>query len=62
MSLGTLGLAFLAEALSVLSPCLLPLLPIMLGSATICIASLEALPLSRGSHFCSATPDLSHQS
>ena len=33
MSLGTLGLAFLAGALSVLSPCVLPLLPIMLGSA-----------------------------
>src|SRR6478736_6437920 len=33
MSLGTLGLAFLAGALSALSPCLLPLLPIMLGSA-----------------------------
>src|SRR6476469_11027689 len=33
MSLGTFGLAFLAGALSVLSPCVLPLLPIMLGSA-----------------------------
>ena len=33
MSLGTLGLAFLAGALSVLSRCVLPLLPIMLGSA-----------------------------
>jgi hypothetical protein len=33
MSLGTLGLAFLAGALSVLSPCVLPLLPIMVGSA-----------------------------
>ena len=33
MSLGTLGLAFLAGALSVLSPCVLPLLPIALGSA-----------------------------
>src|SRR6476646_6944458 len=33
MSLGTLGLAFLAGALSVLSSCVLPLLPIMLGSA-----------------------------
>ena len=33
MSLGALGLAFLAGALSVLSPCVLPLLPIMLGSA-----------------------------
>jgi cytochrome c-type biogenesis protein len=33
MSLGTLGLAFLAGALSVLSPCVLPLLPIVLGSA-----------------------------
>src|SRR6476661_1780767 len=33
MSLGTLGLAFLAGALSALSPCVLPLLPIMLGSA-----------------------------
>jgi cytochrome c biogenesis protein CcdA len=33
MSLGTLGLAFLAGALSILSPCVLPLLPIMLGSA-----------------------------
>jgi cytochrome c biogenesis protein CcdA len=33
MSLGTLSLAFLAGALSVLSPCVLPLLPIVLGSA-----------------------------
>ena len=33
MSLGTLGLAFLAGALSILSPCVLPLLPIVLGSA-----------------------------
>lgn len=33
MSLATLGLAFLAGALSILSPCVLPLLPIVLGSA-----------------------------
>jgi cytochrome c biogenesis protein CcdA len=33
MPLGTLGLAFLAGALSVLSPCVLPLLPIVLGTA-----------------------------
>jgi cytochrome c-type biogenesis protein len=33
MSLGTLGLALLAGALSVLSPCVLPLLPIVLGTA-----------------------------
>ena len=31
--IGTLGLAFLAGALSVLSPCVLPLLPIVLGTA-----------------------------
>lgn len=31
--IGTLGLAFLAGGLSVLSPCVLPLLPIVLGSA-----------------------------
>ena len=33
MPIGTLGLAFLAGALSVLSPCVLPLLPIVLGTA-----------------------------
>jgi cytochrome c-type biogenesis protein len=33
MSLGTIGLAFLAGILSILSPCVLPLLPIVLGSA-----------------------------
>jgi cytochrome c biogenesis protein CcdA len=33
MPLGTLGLAFLAGTLSVLSPCVLPLVPIMLGTA-----------------------------
>ena len=33
MPLGTLGLAFLAGTLSVLSPCVLPLLPIVLGTA-----------------------------
>ena len=33
MTPGTLGLAFLAGALSILSPCVLPLLPIVLGSA-----------------------------
>jgi cytochrome c-type biogenesis protein len=33
VTLGTLGLAFLAGALSILSPCVLPLLPIVLGSA-----------------------------
>jgi cytochrome c biogenesis protein CcdA len=33
MTFGTLGLALLAGALSVLSPCVLPLLPIVLGSA-----------------------------
>ena len=34
MSIGTLGLAFLAGLLSILSPCVLPLLPIVLGAAT----------------------------
>src|SRR5271167_3475305 len=33
MALGSLGLAFLAGLLSVLSPCVLPLLPIVLGAA-----------------------------
>lgn len=33
MTVGTLGLAFLAGLLSVLSPCVLPLLPIVLGAA-----------------------------
>ena len=33
MSIGTLGLAFLAGLLSILSPCVLPLLPIVLGAA-----------------------------
>ena len=33
MPLGTLGLAFLAGILSVLSPCVLPLVPIVLGTA-----------------------------
>ncbi len=33
MSLGTIGLAFLAGILSILSPCVLPLVPIVLGSA-----------------------------
>ena len=33
MAIGTLGLAFLAGVLSILSPCVLPLVPIMLGSA-----------------------------
>lgn len=33
MTTGTLGLAFLAGALSILSPCVLPLLPIVLGTA-----------------------------
>lgn len=33
MSAGTLGLAFLAGLLSALSPCVLPLLPLVLGSA-----------------------------
>ena len=31
--IGTIGLAFLAGVLSVLSPCVLPLLPIVLGTA-----------------------------
>ncbi|WP_426443471.1 cytochrome c biogenesis CcdA family protein [Bradyrhizobium genosp. P] len=31
--LGTLGLAFLAGVLSILSPCVLPLLPVVLGAA-----------------------------
>src|SRR3989337_2013475 len=34
MPIGTLGLAFVAGALSVLSPCVLPLLPIVLGTAS----------------------------
>lgn len=34
MDLGTLGLAFGAGVLSILSPCVLPLLPIILGTAT----------------------------
>jgi cytochrome c-type biogenesis protein len=33
MLIGTLGLAFLAGVLSILSPCVLPLLPIVLGAA-----------------------------
>lgn len=33
MTIGTIGLAFLAGALSILSPCVLPLLPIVLGTA-----------------------------
>lgn len=33
MALGTLALAFLAGVLSILSPCVLPLLPIVLGAA-----------------------------
>jgi len=33
MTIGTLGLALLAGVLSVLSPCVLPLLPIVLGAA-----------------------------
>lgn len=33
MALGTLGLAFLAGLLSILSPCVLPLLPMVLGTA-----------------------------
>ena len=33
MAIGTLGLAFLAGVLSILSPCVLPLVPIVLGSA-----------------------------
>jgi cytochrome c biogenesis protein CcdA len=33
MAIGTLGLALLAGCLSVLSPCVLPLLPIVLGTA-----------------------------
>jgi cytochrome c-type biogenesis protein len=33
MAFGTLGLAFLAGPLSILSPCVLPLLPIVLGTA-----------------------------
>jgi cytochrome c-type biogenesis protein len=31
--IGTLGLAFLAGILSILSPCVLPLLPVVLGTA-----------------------------
>lgn len=33
MAIGTLGLAFVAGLLSILSPCVLPLLPIVLGTA-----------------------------
>ncbi len=33
MSLGAIGLAFLAGILSILSPCVLPLLPLVLGAA-----------------------------
>jgi cytochrome c-type biogenesis protein len=33
MTIGTLGLAFLAGCLSMLSPCVLPLVPIVLGAA-----------------------------
>ena len=33
MAIGTLGLAFLAGLLSILSPCVLPLLPIVFGTA-----------------------------
>jgi cytochrome c biogenesis protein CcdA len=35
MTIGTLGLAFLAGGLSILSPCVLPLVPIVLGAAAI---------------------------
>ena len=34
MTIGTLGLAFLAGLLSTLSPCVLPILPIVIGTAT----------------------------
>src|SRR3989337_33989 len=34
MPIGTLGLAFVAGTLSVLSPCVLPILPIVLGTAS----------------------------
>jgi cytochrome c-type biogenesis protein len=33
MLIGTLALAFLAGVLSILSPCVLPLLPVVLGAA-----------------------------
>ena len=33
MSIGALGLSFLAGLLSILSPCVVPLLPIVLGTA-----------------------------
>jgi cytochrome c biogenesis protein CcdA len=33
MAVGSLGLAFVAGVLSILSPCVLPILPIVLGAA-----------------------------
>jgi cytochrome c biogenesis protein CcdA len=33
MAVGSLGLAFMAGVLSILSPCVLPILPIVLGAA-----------------------------
>jgi cytochrome c biogenesis protein CcdA len=39
MAFGTLGLAFLAGLLSILSPCVLPLLPIVLGRRRASIAA-----------------------
>ena len=45
--IGTLGLAFLAGVLSVLSPCVLPLLPIVLGTAA-CEHRLGPIALAAG--------------
>ena len=42
-AVGTLGLSFLAGLLSTLSPCVLPLLPIVMGSA---VASHRRGPLA----------------
>jgi cytochrome c biogenesis protein CcdA len=47
MPIGTLGLAFVAGTLSVLSPCVLPLLPIVLGTAA-SAHRLGPVPLAAG--------------
>jgi thiol:disulfide interchange protein len=48
--LATLGLAFLAGALSTLSPCVLPLLPLVIGAAA---AAHRLGPLALGAGLAS---------
>jgi len=43
MSIGAIGLAFLAGILSILSPCVLPLLPLVLGAAASGTGSASAI-------------------